>query len=64
MARLSSTGGYGIIARDSGSTLWGQRITPVIISAIPYCQFYGAAMGAGNAFCDIEFAASTAANQS
>jgi len=57
-----STGtlGYGLIARDSGSTLWGERITPVIISddgSAPANFNAGQVAMPGNAFCDIEFSA-------
>jgi hypothetical protein len=50
-AGASDSNGYGIIARDSGSTLWGQRITPVIIEDTVTPG------NAANEFCDIEFSA-------
>ncbi|MDD4923927.1 MAG: hypothetical protein PHF74_03725, partial [Dehalococcoidales bacterium] len=44
------TDGYGIIARSSGSTLWGTTITPVIIDA-------GGSSRDARAECDFEFSA-------
>ena len=43
----SDTLGYGLIARSSGSTLWGTTITPEIISS---------SSGSAKSQCDIEFA--------
>ncbi len=47
------TDGYGIIARSSGSSLWGTVITPVIISA---------GGRDARAECDFEFSASYSSN--
>jgi hypothetical protein len=50
-ALAGNTGGYGIIARNPGSTLWGTVITPVIVQ-----DTVGATLA--NVNCDLEFAAS------
>jgi hypothetical protein len=49
-AVVTGTDGYGIIARHSGSTLWGTVITPEIISA---------AAGTAIAECDLNLQQAT-----
>jgi len=49
-ASVSNTNGYGIIARSSGSTLWGTTITPVIVKDT-------VSGFSAKSECDIEFAA-------
>ncbi|MFA5628651.1 MAG: fibronectin type III domain-containing protein [Dehalococcoidales bacterium] len=47
LADVFGTDGYGIIARSSGSTLWGTKITPIVLG--PEDD------GIATAYCDFEF---------